>query len=187
MGRVIPPEISGETAHFGLAAGNRGRAIRHQIRMRRLLVLGLVTAIGACGGVSGGGGPSTTTSSTPVGDQPIVEPGPPGSIPQPRLPIEGNVDGPVTILTAQLNILESFPIQVSLDVSGDRPTPCHEVFWTASDDGEVIEIDMISQTSQEQECTQVVEPFSVVVPLGSWADESREVRLNGEVVGSFEG
>ena len=154
--------------------------------MRRLLLFGLVLAVVACGGGGSGAERSTTTSTVAEGDEPIVEPGPPGSIPQPRLPIEGSVDGPVTIHSADLAILESFPIQVNLNVSGEKPTPCHEIFWTASDDGEVIEIEMISQTSQEQECTQVVEPFSIVVPLGSWAEATREVRLNGEVVSSFE-
>jgi hypothetical protein len=167
--------------------------------MRRLfLVLGLVLIV-ACGdpGAVGDGGTPTTLAPTstsnpdqPVddsgGDQPIVEPGPPGSIPEPRPPIDGNTDGEVWITTADLRIMESFPIQVALDVSGDKPTPCHEIFWTVEDDGEVIAIDMISQVASDQTCAQVIEPFTIVVPLGSWAEEAREVSLNGEVVGSFE-
>ena len=45
---------------------------------------------------------------------------------------------------------------------------------------------MISQVATEQNCAQVIEPFTIAVPLGSWTEESREIRLNGEVVGSFE-
>ena len=165
--------------------------------MRRLItIIGLVMAIAACGGLdeSNSGNGATTSSTTnpdqPVGtdgDQPVSEPGPPGSVPEPRPPIDGNVDGPVWITTADLRIMESFPVQVVLDVSGEKPTPCHEVFWTVEDDGEVIEIEMISQIASDRQCAQVIEQFTIAVPLGSWAEESRQVVLNGEMVGSFEG
>jgi hypothetical protein len=168
--------------------------------MKRLFVtIGLALILAACGdpGQVGGDGATTSTVSPtttanpdePVddgGDQPIVEPGPPGSIPEPRPPIDGNIDGDVFITSADLRIMESFPIQVMLDVSGDKPTACHEIFWTVEDDGEVIDIVMISQIASDQVCAQALEPFTVAVPLGSWAEESREVRLNGEVVGSFD-
>ena len=164
--------------------------------MRRMIVVGLVGVLAACGGPGGQGGvgDDTSTSSTtnpdqPTdsgGDEPIAEPGPPGSIPEPRPPVDGSVDGEVFVGTADLRIMESFPIQVALDVSGDKPTPCHEIFWTVDDDGEVIAIDMISQIAADLQCTDVLEPFAIVVPLGSWADESREVTLNGELVGSFD-
>jgi hypothetical protein len=172
--------------------------------MKRLFVtIGLALVLAACGDpgqVGSDGGAAATTGSTasptttadpdePVddgGDQPIVEPGPPGSIPEPRPPIAGNIDGAVYVTSADLRNMESFPIQVMLDVSGDKPTACHEIFWTVEDDGEVIDITMISQIPSDQVCAQVLEPFTVAVPLGSWAEESREVRLNGEVVGSFD-
>jgi hypothetical protein len=32
----------------------------------------------------------------------------------------------------------------------------------------------------------VIEEFIIAVPLGSWAEEARDVFLNGEQVGSFE-
>ena len=148
----------------------------------------------ACGSpdVIGGGGDSAPTTSIdsdqPVdsGDEPIVEPGPVGSIPEPRPPIEGSVDGEVSITGADVRIMESFPVQIALDVTGEKPTPCHEIFWTVEDDGEVIAIEMISQVAADQVCAEVIEPFTIAVPLGSWAEESREIQLNGEIVGSFE-
>ena len=151
-----------------------------------LLALGLVL-IAACGDPSVVGGtqpPLTTTTVSP--DEPVGGPGPVGSIPMPRPPIDGNIDGEVTITSADLRIMESFPIQVALDVSGEKPTPCHEVFWTVEDTGEIIEIEMISQVASDQACAQVIEPFTIAVPLGSWEGESRDVELNGEAVGSFE-
>ena len=155
------------------------------------LVMALMLAACASQDVVGGDGGTTNTTNPdePVddsGDQPIDEPGPTGSIPDPRPPIDGNIDGEVSITSTDLRIMESFPIQVMLDVSGDKPTACHEIFWTVEDDGEVIDIDMISQIAPDQICAQAIEPFTIAVPLGSWAEESREVRLNGEVVGSFD-
>ena len=160
-----------------------------------LLLVTLVVVIAACanpeviGGTDGGGTTMTLDPDQPVdsgGDEPITEPGPVGSIPEPRAPIDGSIDGEVWVTSTDLRVMESFPIQVMLDVTGDKPTPCHEVFWTAEDRGDVIEIEMISQVASEQSCAQVVEQFIVAVPLGSWADEAREVYLNGDLVGSFE-
>lgn len=158
---------------------------------RLLVALVVVTACGVADPAGGGDGQVTTTLNPdqPVdddGDQPITDPGPVGSVPNPRPPLPGSVDGEVAIVGADLRIMESYPIQVMLDVSGEKPTPCHEVFWTAEDDGEVIHIEMISQVASDQQCAQVVEPFIVAVPLGSWEGEAREVELNEVVIGSFQ-
>jgi hypothetical protein len=162
---------------------------------KHLALVTLIVVLAACGtpDLVGGTSPSSTTTTLdpdqPVDsgdDEPIAEPGPVGSIPEPRLPIDGNIDGEVWVTSADLRIMESFPIQVMLDVTGEKPTPCHEVFWTAEDTGDAIEIEMISQIASDQSCTQVIEEFIVAVPLGSWDDEARDVYLNGELAGSFE-
>jgi hypothetical protein len=151
--------------------------------MRKAMLLLLIPIVVACDeGVSNP--PDTTTPGG--GDEPIAGPGEPGEIPEPRPPIEGNLDGPVTISSASMRIMESFPIQVALDVEGTKPTPCHEIFWTVEDTGEVIEIEMISQAPPDAVCAQVIEEFMIAVPLGSWQGESRDVTLNGEDVGSFD-
>ena len=157
----------------------------------------LLAVLSACGADLGVGGtvtpttlpPTTVAPDEPVdsgGDEPITDPLPPGQVPEPRPPMDGSTDGEVWITKTDLLIMESFPIQVSLQVEGEKPTPCHEIFWTAEDNGETIEITMISQVNSDQSCAQVIEPFMISVPLGSWADEAREVVLNGEPVGSFE-
>jgi hypothetical protein len=160
-----------------------------------LVFAAMLLFISACGGAEplGGDGDGLTTTTVdldePVdsdGDQPIVEPGPVGSIPEPRPPIDGNIDGEVWISSAELRIMESYPIQVMLDVTGEKPTSCHEIFWTVEDTGNTIDIEMISQITADQVCAQAIAEFSIAVPLGSWADESREVFLNGESVGSFD-
>jgi len=165
--------------------------------MRRIILLLVAVALlAACGGAGLDAGDDSATTSTTVSpdqpidsggtDQPIVEPGPVNSIPEPRPPIDGSVNGDVSITKADLLIMESYPIQVSLQVEGEKPTPCHEIFWTVEDDGETIQIAMISQVNSDQSCAQVISPFAIAVPLGSWAEASREVVLNGESVGSFD-
>ena len=166
--------------------------------MRRIIPFAVVLSVlSACGGAepfSDGENPSPAPSTTvsadePVDsgtDQPIDEPGPVGSIPEPRPPIDGSISGEVWIASTDLLIMESYPIQVRLQVEGEKPTPCHEIFWTVEDDGETIKITMISQINSDEVCAQVIEPFIISVPLGSWAEESREVHLNGESVGSFD-
>ena len=174
------------------------RGMRRIILRRIIPFVVVLTMVAACGGAElGSGGESSTTSTTsttvspdePVdsgGDEPIAEPGPVGSIPEPRPPIDGNISGEVWITSADLLILESYPIQVNLQVEGEKPTPCHEIFWTVEDNGEAIEIEMISQIASDQTCAQVIEQFIIAVPLGSWADETRDVYINGELVDSFE-
>lgn len=167
--------------------------------MRRTLALALIVVLlVACGGGDTAAGPESTTTlptdttidpDDPVdsgGDEPVTDPLPPGEVPNPRPPIPGSTDGEVTITGTDLLIMESFPIQVSLWVEGEKPTPCHEIFWTAEDTGDAIEIMMISQVNPDQSCAQVIEPFAISVPLGSWADESRDVILNEVEVGSFD-
>jgi hypothetical protein len=157
--------------------------------MRKLAVLSFIAlTLAACGVVDSFGGDTSIGVADPGdGDEPIAGPTDPGVVPEPRPPIPGNIDGQVMISTANLRIMESFPIQVALDVAGDKPTPCHEIFWTVEDTGDTIVIEMISQTATDQACAQVIEPFAIAVPLGSWQGESRDVTLNGEPVGSFDG
>ncbi|MGH8926355.1 MAG: hypothetical protein ACRDWA_17280 [Acidimicrobiia bacterium] len=154
--------------------------------MRRFDLLLIVPALVACTALDGGSS-ETPTSADAVdpGDQPIAEPSEPGMIPEPRPPIPGNIDGPVMIASSGLRIMESFPIQVMVNVEGEKPNPCHEIFRSVEDTGEAIEIEMISQTASDQNCAQVIKPFIIAVPLGRWQGESREVMLNGDLVGSF--
>jgi hypothetical protein len=87
---------------------------------------------------------------------------------------------------SDLLIMESFPIQVRLDVSGSVPTPCNEPFWRITDDGTTLSVELFTATDPDLACTQVIAEKEVQIPLGSWAGESRTVTLNGEEVGVFE-
>lgn len=86
---------------------------------------------------------------------------------------------------AQVLILESFPIQIRLSVTGDLPTPCHIPVWEVEDDGATIAVTLESAADPDEACTQVLEPFEVTIDLGSFSEGSRTVTLNGETVGEF--
>lgn len=79
--------------------------------------------------------------------------------------------------------LESFPVQVRLVVQGSVPTPCHQTRWEVEDLGRAIDVRLWSEILLGQSCAQVLAPFEVSIPLGSFESASSPVLLNGEQVG----
>ncbi|HEU4750416.1 MAG TPA: hypothetical protein VFT54_05100, partial [Acidimicrobiia bacterium] len=79
-----------------------------QSDMRRLsLLLAITLFITGCGGGA---------------DDPIDSPAPtPSTIPDDA--------GPVFVETTDILLMESFPVQVVLRVTGNLPTPCHQAVW----------------------------------------------------------
>jgi hypothetical protein len=93
------------------------------------------------------------------------------------------MEGPVFVDYAEILYLESFPVQVRLFVQGSLPTPCHQVQWAVEDLGEAIEISLWSVIALGQSCAQVLEPFEVSIPLGSFETADLAVLLSGEEIG----
>jgi hypothetical protein len=92
---------------------------------------------------------------------------------------------PVFIDTTDILLMESFPVQVALRVTGNLPTPCHEPVWEVDDDGSTISVTLRSVADPDVACVQVLAPFELSIPLGSFESGAREVTLNGENVGDF--
>jgi inhibitor of cysteine peptidase len=146
------------------------------------ILLVLVLVVSACGAENNKFDPNQPVDS----DKPMpVEPdGGPG----------GDIDGDKVVATAfvnnaQLLIMESFPVQVALDVSGDLPTPCHEFqYEISSPDAEnQIHIEIFSMVEPGQVCIEVLEPFSenISLPVSDLPDGVYTVFVNGELVGEF--
>ncbi len=76
-----------------------------------------------------------------------------------------------------------------LSVSGSLPTPCHK-FWAdvlePNKDNE-INIDVYSLVDPSAACIQVIQDFSEQVALGSYAEGTFSVWVNGEKVGELGG
>lgn len=129
---------------------------------------------------------------TPSGDDPVSsdDPAPESPYPSPLEPIPGEenmVRGEVFIESTDILILESFPIQVMVSVSGSLPTPCHNLRAEIAEPDEQnrIMIDLHSLADPEQICIQVLQPFESSLPLGSFEAGTYSVWVNGEEIGEF--
>ena len=77
-------------------------------------------------------------------------------------------------------------MQVHLVVTGHLPTPCHEAVSEVQDLGTSVDVRLWSLADPEAFCVQVLEPFELVIPLGSFETAALPILLNGEAVGRIE-
>lgn len=84
-------------------------------------------------------------------------------------------------------LMESYPVQAALLVSGNLPTPCHELRATVSepDKENNIYVELFSLTDPNMACIQMLEQFEASIPLGSYSSGSYTVFLNGDKVGEI--
>jgi len=83
---------------------------------------------------------------------------------------------------------ESYPPQISLIMSGDLPTPCHQLRADVKppDAENRIDIDVYTVVDPNLMCTQVLEPFEESINLGTFPSGHYAVWVNGESVGEFD-
>lgn len=134
-----------------------------------------------------------TEPPTPVTGDPNATAMPQGSeIPplNPYAPGKGDESmsrGEVYIDSLSILVLESFPPQYQLQVQGYLPTPCHQLRAIVDEptiDSE-IHVQVYSVVDPNMACIQVLEPFEVNIPLGSYVRGSYTVFVNGEEVGKI--
>jgi hypothetical protein len=110
--------------------------------------------------------------------------------PQPWDPQPGDKSlerGPAHVEGAAVLVLESFPVQIMLTLSGSLPTPCHQlrIAVAAPDAQNQIAVEVYSVADPAQSCTQNLAPFEVNVPLGSFPSGGYTVLVNGTPMGEF--
>jgi len=95
--------------------------------------------------------------------------------------------GPAYIEGAEVLVLESFPVQIMLNLSGSLPTPCHQLRLTVAkpDAQNQIAVEVYSVVDPGQICTQNLAPFDVAVPLGSFPSGDYTILVNGTPMGEF--
>ncbi|HSL43637.1 MAG TPA: hypothetical protein VK897_09410 [Anaerolineales bacterium] len=156
--------------------------------MRALLLITMLLVVTACTALPGTATlpPDTAVTSPPINNMPTNEPQPDPFAPQPG-------DAPLTRGEAFLNeasllIRESYPPQIALSLSGDLPTPCHElrVAVGAPDQENKIMVDVYSVVDPNTVCTQVIEPFEAQIELGTFPTGHYTVWVNGELAGEFD-
>ncbi len=96
--------------------------------------------------------------------------------------------GNVFIDHSDLLIMESYPIQVALELQGSLPTPCNQLRVIAKppDEQNQIKVDVYSVIDPAKACVQVLEPFETNIGLGSFPTGHYSVWVNGELVGEFD-
>lgn len=137
-----------------------------QARTKIIVMLAMAMVLVACAGQPPGSGTD------------------PGQATQPGGAMQ---EGPVYISETELMLMESFPVQVALNLRGELPTPCHVLKYEVSepDESNRIEVDMWSEAPAGQECIQVLEPFEERVTIGAFEQGEYEIFLNGERVAQF--
>jgi hypothetical protein len=99
--------------------------------------------------------------------------------------------GPIYIDGADLLIMESYPVQISLHLTGNLPTPCHEFHFSyqigTPKDRFRVDFTVWSESDPGRLCAQVLEPFNenLALPMGGAPDGTYTVWLNGDFVGEF--
>lgn len=101
--------------------------------------------------------------------------------------LPGEVRGEVYINESRLIILESYPIQATVNILGDLPTPCHKFKAKVSPPNKEneIHIEVYSVVKADEICVQALEPISefVPIPMSGNPDGIYTVWVNGENIG----
>lgn len=118
-----------------------------------------------------------TYTSEPMQNLPLPEP---GKIKFTR--------GNIFIEDSGLVIRESYPPQISLNLSGNLPTPCHQfrADVSAPDVDNKIKVDVYTVVDPNMMCIQVLKAFTESVNLGTFPPGHYSVWVNGESVGEFD-
>ena len=160
------------------------------MRPTRILLL-ITLGVAACTPMQGGTlEPGTLPPDTAVTSQPLdatlEEPANDPYAPQPG--DSALIRGNVFIQETDLLIRESFPPQIALTLSGELPTPCHQLRVQAEepDADNRINVEVYSVVNPDLACIQVVEPFEANISLGTYPSGHYSVWVNGEMVGEFD-
>ena len=81
----------------------------------------------------------------------------------------------------------TLPLQVSVLLKGDLPTPCHKlrVVITEPNEKEALNLEVYSLTDPDAICTTVLQHFEATIALGSYSSGHMLVYVNDAVLGEF--
>jgi hypothetical protein len=157
--------------------------------MKYLLPILIFAALpGSCVAVS---------TSTPAPDLPVSSSDSPATNPTEEPSAMPYVPQPDDIRLSRENIFieekgllirESYPPQIALEISGNLPTPCHQLKAViAGPDAEnKIKVDVYTVVDPNLMCAQVLKPFSENIELGTFPSGHYTVWVNGELAGEFD-
>ncbi len=134
------------------------------MKINKLLSILLLSVIllSACTTISAGPLPSTQRPDEPVSsNDPTVEPN------SGQLDTGNVIIGEKAIVEEiQIQIMESFPVQVSVKIHGNLPDGCTTIKEiTAPRNGEAFNITILTQRPADKLCTEALVPFEKTVSL----------------------
>ena len=90
--------------------------------------------------------------------------------------------------STELLIMESYPLQFMLALKGNMPTPCNQLRIAASppDAQNKIEMDVYSVVDPNTACAEMLQPFEVNFPLGSFPTGHYTLWMNGKQITEFD-
>jgi hypothetical protein len=96
--------------------------------------------------------------------------------------------GEAYIDSRDLLTMESYPLQFMLSLKGSTPSPCHQLrlLVNAPDFENKILVEVYSVSDPNKVCAQVLSPFEVNIPLGSFAPGYYILLINGQQAAEFE-
>ncbi len=151
-----------------------------------LLFLALFTLMACSPIIERPSTPVSTKSATTASSTNTIEPMEIPSLAVPENPkfVRGNI----FIQEFGLMIRESYPPQISLNLSGNLPTPCHQFRADVSkpDTENKINVDVYTVVDPNMMCIQVLKEFSESINLGTYPSGHYTVLVNGQSVGEFD-
>lgn len=138
--------------------------------------------------------PNTIVTSPPSERRPSPPPSETSSKPTqspPFAPKPGDdsfVRGSVYLDSIDLLVMESYPPQFTLVLTGSLPTPCNQLRVNVNppDAQKKIAVDAYSVSKPGAICIQMLQPFSENIPLGSFPSGHYEIWVNGEKAAEFD-
>lgn len=128
-----------------------------------------------------------TTSPVEGTQIPDVEKTPAGMF----LPVDGDKNlshSTAQVESTDLFVLETYPIQVRVQIQGYLPTPCHKlrIVVNPPDAENRIYIDVYSVVNPDSMCIQMIESYDTIVDLGSFPTGHYTVYVNESLIGEFD-
>jgi hypothetical protein len=95
----------------------------------------------------------------------------------------------VDMATSKLSMTGTQPNDVSANLKGTLPDPCHQlrIVLTPADTQNKINLEVYSVYDPKVACSTVIQPFNVIFPLGSFPSGHYTVYVNGEDLAEFDG
>ncbi len=94
----------------------------------------------------------------------------------------------VDLAASKLTMTDTQSNDVSADLKGTLPDPCHQlrIVLAPADTQNKINLEVYSVYDSKAACTTVIQPFNVIFPLGSFPGGHYTVYVNGEDLGEFD-